>query len=158
MDISVETLQGFLDDAWDAAIDGAGTLRTQLRSYESQVTSLFSASGSISSVSKNSTSQSYRGPGVGSYTTAQIQSAWRMLINEYDFSKKQCDYFNYLSINDPANTNGQNFASDFPDYANDPDQAVYADMKYRLQPCTEYQCDLTDLRLKPTLTSPSLTW
>lgn len=61
----------------------APALRNQLRAYEKASEALFRG-GSIASVSKNSASQSYRGPGLGSYTPVQLANAWRQLISLYD--------------------------------------------------------------------------
>ena len=152
MDIAVETLQAFLDDAWDAAASGANSFRDQLRAYEKGITAQFSSVGSLGSVSKNSTNQSYRGPGLGQYTVAQIQTAWRMLINLFDQTKEKTDWLN-------ANSPG--FRDEYPSYPTDADQAVYDfTSKWLRNDFSNYQIDLTDLRLHPTLSSGSgaLTW
>lgn len=151
MDIAVETLQAFLDDAWDSAQDTATGFRDQLRAYEKSITAQFASVGSIASLSKNSTNQSYRGPGLGQYTVAQIQTAWRMLINLYDATK---DRFDYLSAS--GNTD---FAEDYPDYKGDPEKAVYSFSSHWLRnDFTHYQTDLSDLRLRPTLSGGVRTW
>lgn len=161
VDIAVETLQAFADTAWDAANNDANSYRAQMRSYESQLVVLFASSGVLGSVSKNSVSQSYRGPGLGSYTVAQLQTAWRMLINLYDQQKKVTDTLWFFANNPPANpvpgwgcwygiTPAQ-FLAKYPTYNQDPDQAIYDFMLFRLEPVTEYQIDLTDLRFQPTL-------
>ena len=148
MDISTETLQAFLDDAWDVAPASASTLRNQLRAFEKATTSQFSTVGSIGSVSKNSTSQSYRGPGVGSYTLVQISNAWRQLINLYDEIRKLSDYLQ--SISNPR------FVATFPIYLTDPDVVVYEIMKERLIVVDDYQVDLTNLRLRQFAHFPAL--
>lgn len=148
MDISTETLQAFLDDAWDAAPASASTLRPQLRAYEKSITAQFSTVGSIGSVSKNSTSQSYRGPGVGSYTLVQISTAWRQLINLYDEIKLLADYLQ-ARANDC-------FIQQFPNYEADPDVVVYTIMKERLIVVNDYQVDLTNLRLRRFVHFPAL--
>lgn len=152
MDISAETLQGFLENAWDAAPDNANTLREQLRSYEKAASNLF-LGGSIASVSKNSASQSYRGPGLGSYTPVQIANAWRMLINLYEQEKGQTKCLYDISKQYPNNTRGQWFIEKFPTYAQDADPAIYDFMNRKLIPVEEYQTDLSDLRLQPTLSA-----
>lgn len=162
MDVSAETLQAFADNAWDVAKDDANSYRPQLRSYESSATILFSG-GSISSVSKNSTSQSYRGPGVGSYTPVQIANSWRMLINLYDEVLRFCNCLYQLSqANPPPSPNSLaiKFITKFPDFAADPDPAVYFFMQQRLQPIESYETDLTDLRLPLVLSANGgpLTW
>ena len=161
MDISAETLQGFCDDAWDAAIAGANTYRPQLRLYESSLAKLF-AGGSIGSVSKNSVSQSYRGPGLGSYTPVQLSNAWRMLINLYDEVLVYCNHLYTLSqVVPPPSPNSipALFVAKFPEFPNDPDNAVYYFMGKKLQPIDSYETDLTDLRLPLTrgATAP-VTW
>jgi hypothetical protein len=144
MDISVETLQGFLDDAWDAAPAAANTLRQQFRSFESAASSQFNTVGTLSSVAKNSASQSYRGPGLGSLTLVQIQTAWRMLIRLYDSIKCQTDWF--------YNQAAAWFIQKYPTYGNDPDQAVYDfSMRWLNSDFTQYESDLSWLRLSPTL-------
>lgn len=160
MDVSAETLQAFLDNAWDAAKDAANTFRPQLRLFESQATALF-AGGSIGSVSKNSVSQSYRGPGLGSYTPVQIANSWRTLINLYDEDLQRCNYLYALSQAIPPSPQGVWFIGKFPEFpgnlaANpavqpDPDNAVYFFMAKRLFPVDSYETDLTDLRLPEAL-------
>lgn len=150
MDVPVETLQLFLENSWDDAPADANSLRVQLRNNERSVGSLFSTSGSLGSVSKNSASQAYRGAALGSLTLVQIQNAWRMLINGYDAQKRETDYLYWLSQNQPASPAGQQFIAKYPNYAQDPDQAVYDFLTNILQPCEEYQSDLTLLYLKPT--------
>lgn len=141
MDVTTETFQAFLDDAWDAAPQQANTLRDQLRTFEKQVTALFRL-GSIGSVSKNAASQSYRGPGIGQYTPAQIQTVWRGLINLFDEVKACIDAELAEQPETPPDPNPP---------TNDADPTVYAGMKCRLQVVTEYSSDLTNLRLQPTL-------
>jgi hypothetical protein len=150
VDISAETLQGFLENAWDAAPDNANTLRDQLRVYEKSALNLFSG-GSIGSVSKNSTSQSYRGPGLGSYTPVQIANAWRMLISLFEMEKCRTDNAYKAATAIPPQSWAVPFLTQFPDYAQDTDPAVYGLMKKQLEPVNEYQTDMTLLRLEPTL-------
>lgn len=104
MDVSVETLRSFLDQAWEVSQAAAPpiTLRAQLRTYERNVSTFF-AGGTIGSVSKNSTSQTYRGPGLGSYTVVQIANAWRTLLNLFDATKNWIDR---ELIEDPIQTLG----------------------------------------------------
>jgi hypothetical protein len=154
VDITTETLQSFLDDAWDAAPSSANSLRDQLRSFEKAVTAQYSQ-GSIASVSKNSFSQTYRGPGLGSYTLVQIANAWRTLINLFDEEKQRADFIQ--AAGDAW------FIAKFPNYSSgdspDTDPAIYDLMKNRLFVITEYQTDLSDLRLRPTLAGEGVrTW
>ncbi len=119
MDVTAYTRQAFLDDAWDSAPAEGNTLRDELRKYEKAATSLFSSSGSIQSVGKNSANQSYSGPGVGRYTSVQIQEAWRSLINLFDLC--------YVDLTGVPS-----------------DDAVYAEMKLRLcTPVTEAAVDIS---------------
>lgn len=131
VDITTQTLQGFLDDAWDAAPADANTFRTELRKFETAARSM-TMGGAISSVSKNSTSQSYRGPGVGSYTLVQIADAWRDLINLFDITKARIDEL---------------IADDNTDFTDSSDETVYAQMKNQLRVITEYSPNMTDLYL-----------
>jgi len=140
VDITTETLQAFLDDAWDAAPAQANTLRDQLRTFEKSVTKLFSQ-GSLASVQKNAASQSYRGPGLGSYTPVQIANAWRGLINLFDSTKAEVD--------------AEIAAADTQAPANDQDPVIYGRMKLQLLPVTEYQADITSLLLPVTLAVPN---
>lgn len=144
MDITTQFYQTCLDNAWDAAPDGANTLRQQFRVYEQQLTPL-SASGSISSVSKNSTNQTYRGAGVGSYTNLQIMSVWRDLINLYDRAVIWANNLQAQAVSW--------FVKAWPNYGvpgNDNDPTFYQLMKSKLIVVDEYQTDLTDLRIQPT--------
>lgn len=159
MDISAETLQAFAENAWDAAANEANAYRAQLRTYEVAATNLFGG-GSIASVSKNSTSQSYRGPGLGSYTPVQIANAWRMLINLYAMELACTARLYAISQKYPTNEQGQCFIAKYPTYAQDPEPAVYDFMQAKLWPTNEYQIDLSDLRLQPTIQAGVLipTW
>ena len=140
MDIAVETLQAFWDDAWDASKDEAGAFRQQLRAFEKAITAQFASVGSLGSVSKNSTSQSYRGPGLGQYTPAQIQTAWRMLINLYDQKKDE---------NDWLNQNESWFQLKYPQYAQDPEPSIYDVIaRWLRNDFSFYEVDLTNLRLR----------
>lgn len=73
-----------LEDAWDAAPEGALTLRETLRTLEKEIGALI-ATGQIQSVGKNSANQSYAF-GTGALTLPQIAEGWRDLINLYDRS------------------------------------------------------------------------
>lgn len=146
MDITTETLQTFLDDAWDAAPDAANTLRDQLRTFEKAATNLF-RQGSLSSVSKNSASQSYRGPGLGSYTPVQISNAWRTLINIFDSVKDALDF-----------AGGTGIQVDDQTIQGDSDPQVYAGMKSQLRIVDSCQTDMTQLRLPNTLAPEVTAW
>lgn len=142
MDITPETLQSFLEDAWDACPAAANNLREQLRVYEKAATQLYRG-GTIGSVSKNSSSQSYRGPGLGSYTPVQIANAWRLLVNLYDDTVA---WVAWQIANPPTNPPAW-----WPDNADDTDIFFFKRMLCALRGVPEYQVDLTDLRLHPVL-------
>jgi len=141
VDITTETLQGFWDDAWDSCAASANSFRDQLRAYEKAANRQFSV-GSIASVSKNSANQSYRGPGVGSYTVVQIANTWRTLINLFDRIKAEVD--------------AEISADDTQKPPDDYDPTVYERGLLILgnQPVTEYSSDFTDLLLPPTIAPP----
>jgi len=86
MGIATQHLQRMLDDAWDAATDGADTLRDSLRAQEKTVGELL-ASGQIQSVSKNSASHSYAFGG-GTLTLNELAQGWRDLINLFDYCRE----------------------------------------------------------------------
>lgn len=71
-----------LEDAWDAAPDGALTLRVQLRDME-RAAGLVVSGGSLASISKNSSSHSYAF-GMGNITAKEIANTYRELIDLYD--------------------------------------------------------------------------
>ena len=111
MGIATQHLQRMLDDAWDAANDGADTLRDALRLKEKETGELISA-GQISSVSKNSASHSYAF-GDGVLTLNEIASGWRDLINLFDYCRE-------VIADDEQAINDDN---------------IVAEMRARLRPC-----------------------
>ena len=141
MDIPCETLAMWWDNSWDDTPDGELTFFKQLRAEERKVANLFSQ-GAIASVGKNSANQSYRGPGIGSFTPAQIQVGWRTLINLYNAMSKEIAA--EISAGDTQAPAG-----------GDTEANIYARGQLVLgSPVTEYAPDLTDLLLSPTLTAP----
>jgi len=129
------------DNAWDDAPAGALTFFQQLRGEERKVATLFSQ-GAIASVGKNSANQSYRGAGIGSFTPAQIQVGWRTLINLYNQMK--ANIAAEIAAADPQAPPG-----------GDTEQEIYLRGQIILgTPIVEYQSDMTDLLLPPTLTAP----
>ena len=74
-----------------------------------------------------------------------------MLIELYDADLVETAAIYSYSQQYPTNQRSIDFNTAFPDYSTDPDLAVYAFMKYDIQPVENYQIDLTDLRLHPTL-------
>jgi hypothetical protein len=110
---------------------------------ERSAASLFAA-GSIGSVSKNSASQSYAGAGFGRFSVAQIQQGYRMLIELYDWLLAETGRMNTCAV--------AWFVAKYPNYAQDPDFAIWDALSYRLgNPVENYEIDLSDLRLRPTL-------
>lgn len=133
-----------LDDAWDAAPPAANSLRDQLRAYEKEVSQVYRG-GSLASVSKNSTSQSYAS-GPNNLTVLQVAKGWRMLVNLFDYCKSEIDLEIAAVPQDPQ------------DPGNDKDPAVYARMAQFLNPLltpvNEYTTDLTQLLLPPVIAPP----
>lgn len=80
--VTTDDLRRMLDDAWDSSIENATPLRDTLRNFERTAGTLVSG-GSLASVSKNSTSQTYAF-GTGQLTTAEVARGWRKLIDLYD--------------------------------------------------------------------------
>jgi hypothetical protein len=81
--VTSHDLQRMWDDAWDSAPEGGATFREELRKYERRIGELIST-GSVSSISKNSASQTYATYSVGTLTQVEITRAWRQLINLFD--------------------------------------------------------------------------
>jgi len=78
-----QDLQRLLEDARDGALESAATLREELRKNERAVGAMVQY-GSLQTVSKNSTSQTYAFGGGTSMTTAEVARAWRDLLNCHD--------------------------------------------------------------------------
>jgi hypothetical protein len=152
LDIPLETLQAVLDQSWANVPAGNNTFVPYLLAQEQARLALFSTTGSIGSVAKNSTSQSFTGPSGASLTVLQMQKLYRMLINLYRQKKQETDRLFQNSV--------AWFISKFPTYATNADPAVYDFMVNWLgQDFTQYQCDMTDLRMEPTLAGEGLvTW
>lgn len=121
MALETNDLRRGLDDAYDDAQAATVTLREQLRLNERAAGALL-AGGSLSSVSKNSASQSYAF-GRGQVTTADLARGWRDLIDLYD------------RVFAAFSTAGSSTA----------DSAVVAEMRLRLQPVREFTKDFSRL-------------
>ena len=119
-----------LEDAWDHCAAAANSLRPELRANESAIGALISQ-GQLSSVSKNSASQSYAFGGAGSLTTPEVARAWRDLINLFD------------QVESILSTAGDIVIG----YEGDNDPAIYAEMRARLVPAYSGQADITNLRV-----------
>lgn len=89
-DIANEIFLAFLQRSWLNAKDSANSLRDQLVADQQAALALI-ASGSVASVGKNSTSQSYKGFGPGSLTQEQITRLFTRLISGYDAAKERID-------------------------------------------------------------------
>lgn len=83
-----EVLQGALDDAYDASVTAANTLRAQLRAYETARWETNSSGQVVANVSRNSAaggqSTSFFAPAMSGFNPTDIQIAFRTLINLYD--------------------------------------------------------------------------
>lgn len=86
MDVNTDDLSAFLNLAWQKAGDSANTLPGQLLA-EQQAALAFVTAGSLSTVSKNSTSQSYAFYGPGTFTHRQITAIFTTLIRQYQAMK-----------------------------------------------------------------------
>jgi hypothetical protein len=149
-------------NAWNAAPQAASTLPAALEAAEQAALNNFINAGSLSSVSKNSASQSYFRAGLGTYTPAQIQSFWTMLVQLYYRIKKKTDWL--------FTNNVSWFITDYVTnalagqaYGTDPDFAIYALGVNWLGEIDwdNYQIDLSELRIFPTQTGINqgvLTW
>ncbi len=87
-DISSDLFLALLNDAWNNAQDAANTLRNQLLTEQSSALK-FVKRGSLTSVSKNSSSQGYRGYGPGGLTQTQAVEAYSALLGAYDSFKRK---------------------------------------------------------------------
>jgi hypothetical protein len=112
-----------LEDAWDNRAGNGRTLREELRACE-RIVGLLLTAGSLSSVSKNSASQSYAFSGIGSLSTADVARAWRDLITLHDASQ--------------AALQAASLTSD--------DSAIYAEMCLRCFPTYATEQNLSSLR------------
>ena len=86
MDVSTDDLSAFLNRAWQRAKDGANTLPDELLAQQQSVLELLAA-GSIASLGKNSTSQSYAYYSPGTLTHRQIANIFTTLIRYYEVVK-----------------------------------------------------------------------
>lgn len=110
-----------LEDAWDAAPEGALTLRESLRTLEKEIGELI-RTGQITSVGKNSANQSYAF-GTGALTLPLIAESWRDLINLFDLCQE------IIVADGQENT----------------DTNIYAEMKARCRPVYSRRPDITNL-------------
>lgn len=110
-----------LEDAWDAAPEGALTLREQLRAYE-LAAGLVISGGSLSSISKNQSNHSYAF-GSGNITAKEVANVWRELIDLYD-----------LLVN--------SYEAAALDVS---DETIYPEMMRRLVPINSFTTDFTGI-------------
>ena len=87
-DVSPQIHLAFLTDAWNRAGAGANTLWQTLQDDQAAALQLVKQ-GSIASVGKNSTSQSYKGYGAGNLTHVQIVETIGNLIGLYSQLKSK---------------------------------------------------------------------
>lgn len=114
-DVSPQIHLAFLADAWNRAGAGANTLLATLQSDQAAALSLVKQ-GSLYSVGKNSTSQTYKGYGAGSLTHVQIVETIGNLLALYaEFQDKITREFTCSA--DWGNAVPANFDFDDPIYA-----------------------------------------
>lgn len=133
--INSEDKQSALEDAWDAAPDGDGTLRGQLRIFEKSAKQVIQGGGVVQSSSSNSHSSSDFAPGAGAPAAIEYARVWRELINLFDSSKAWLQ-------NPPLNL----VPAPIP-IPNPTDEDIYAKMNDWLIPITERQSDYSNLKL-----------
>jgi hypothetical protein len=86
VDVNTDDLSAFLNLAWQKAGDAANTLPEQLLKEQQAALTLI-ATGSVATVAKNSTSQSYGFYGPGNLTHRQITAIFTTLIRYYQTVK-----------------------------------------------------------------------
>ncbi len=87
-DVSPQILLAFLNRAWESAAATANTLRPQLVQEQVAATN-FIALGSLASVGKNSSNQSYKNYGPATLTQVQIVEVYGNLLGLYDELKSR---------------------------------------------------------------------
>lgn len=121
-------MQGALDDAYDASVTAAVTLRTQLRTYETAKWTTNSTGQVVANVSRNNgaggQSTSFFAPTLTGFHPADIQIAFRTLINLYD---------QVVATEELTDTTADRLA-------------IKTEMMGLLKPCTEYTTDFSLLR------------
>lgn len=126
--LPTEVLQGALDDAYDASVTAANTLRAQLRLLETAKWTVNSAGQTVASVSRNNgaggQSTSFFAPALSGFNPVDVQIAFRTLINLYD------EVCASLDLDDDVTNR----------------LAIKTEMMGLLKPCTEYTQDFSLLR------------
>lgn len=126
--LPTEVLQGALDDAYDDSVAANNTLRAQLRLLESAKWETNSTGQVVANVSRNNAaggqSTSFFAPTLTGFHPAEIQIAFRTLINLYD----------QVCANEALTDNTANRL------------AIKTEMMGLLKPCTEYAQDFSQLR------------
>lgn len=115
--VKTKHLRGMLEDAWDVCPNDASTLRETLRNFERAARELISA-GAISSISKNSASQTYQ-YGSTTFSSEAVAEHWRELIDLHDRVQ--------AALTDKS------------------DEAVYAEMMLQLVPVYGFTKDFSGL-------------
>lgn len=87
-DVSAQVLLAFLNDAWQRAADEANSIRETLVADHAQSLQPIKY-GSLASVGKNSTSQSYKPYGPATLTQVQVVEAIGNLLGLYDQLKSK---------------------------------------------------------------------
>lgn len=88
-DFTTADLSAFLARAWMNAGTEANTLPGQLETERQSALAMLAPLGTLSSLSKNSTSQGYGGYNPGNLTLRQVVSIWTRLIDIHDDVKAQ---------------------------------------------------------------------
>lgn len=126
--LPTEVLQGALDDAYDASVTANNTLRAQLRAYETAKWETNSTGQVVANVSRNNAaggqSTSFFAPTLTGFHPADVQIAFRNLINLYD---------QVVATEGLTDTTTDRLA-------------IKTEMMGLLKPCTEYVADFSQLR------------
>lgn len=126
--LPTEVLQGALDDAYDASVTANNTLRAQLRVYETAKWETNSTGQVVANVSRNNAaggqSTSFFAPTLTGFHPADVQIAFRNLINLYD---------QVVANEGLTDTTADRLA-------------IKTEMMGLLKPCTEYVADFSQLR------------
>jgi hypothetical protein len=131
-DFSTDDLLAFLNRSWTTAGNESNTLGPQLLADQQAAVNFIAPVGSLSHVSKNSTSQGYGGFNPGNLTIRQITAIYTRLLRDFnatlsDITKKAvtagCTITSYDFDNDVYNAmvshyNAQSVENSRPDITN----------------------------------------
>lgn len=134
-DVSADLLLAFLDDAWTGATADANSLLVQLQNEQSAAFAFVKA-GSIGSIGKNSSNQTYKNYGPGTLTHTQIVETWSTLVRNYRTVKAKIECaFDDAEIDIPQ------------DYDFDPKIYEFLTDFYSVQATADKIPDIRDLRI-----------